>query len=478
MYTDNEARHIVEVLDRKRKQLDDEIAKFKAEKEMEFQAFEKNFRDMLARSARKADDDTGISDDGKHEMGAHIPSRNRLEGPASMQHYSPRYKINRENNRPSELSRSFQEASLSAFNAARRNGAASDYESGGRDKNGQYHVMAHSHGKGQADVVPHRPLASRSPKSDSYVSPRRSYLEAQAVNTQGLSHTHHHPENRSLTRDRDLEVPGLFVPNYLPLLSKDHSTESTISEIDHPKPLPKTESDSGPLPSSNKPNRQTTDHVQKLTTKPPRLSLPTNTTLSPPATTSQRLSSSNPTRTSSPIPTNLPSSLRSPTGKKVRSPKRVLFQIDDVVFTPSSTPPHKMPSSSTVYVMPSPKETVSSTDQNSAADDHSPKPGDADSWKGDTEMNQPSVGEEGKAFNEGHHGTGLSATRDTSNSAAAATEPTMPTDNEPDDLFLFDEEIVHRADVSSSPSYHRLSHHQPLSSSSSSISHLTFPTDL
>ncbi len=474
MYTDMEGRHIVEVLDRKRKQLDDEIARFKTEKEAEFQAFEKNFRGMIERSARKADGDSGNFGVGEHDLGIHIPSRSVLDGPASMQDYRPRYQISRESNRPSELSRSLQEAGVSAFTAARRNGAPterngapSERKGSGWDKNGRYYNMPLSYSKYRANIVPRRPSTSRSPEHDSHMVPESTDLETQAVNIQGQLPTHHRPENHSLTRERDLEAPGLFVPNYLPLLSNEHSADTAVPESDKFEGQVENESHGRPQPTSNKPSRPTTQHALKSSTKPPRLSLPNSTTLQTPNTNPQRLSSSNPIRTSSPISTNLPSSLRSPTSRKIRSPKRVLFQIDDVVFTPSSTPPHKANQSSAVHVMPCTKENPSSAAADSAADDQTANPGAGDASNASTETRQRAVGGEHQAVNQGNHDTNAVATGDSSQSstssasstAVAAGEPTTATDDEPEELFLLDEEIVDQKNVSLHSTYHDRSHH-------------------
>ncbi|KAL9044210.1 MAG: hypothetical protein Q9214_002638, partial [Letrouitia sp. 1 TL-2023] len=132
--------------------------------------------------------------------------------------------------------------------------------------------------------------------------------------------------------ERELEFQGLFTPSYLPLLSSKHQfsednpleKSTASSQLTEPH---QTDHRSSPAPAPSDPAPQTVN--SPLT--------PTNTPLlssSDPRTEamSHRRSSS---RSDASI-SSLRSSLRDP--KQTRSPKRVLFSIDNIVVSPSTSP--------------------------------------------------------------------------------------------------------------------------------------------
>ncbi|KAI9837722.1 MAG: hypothetical protein M1819_006656 [Sarea resinae] len=91
-YNDEEARHIIDALDKKRRQLDDEIAKFKAQKEEEFRQFEKALRSQ-AELARKKDNVAQADTTGTMEGSGDVPRKEgeltspQVQPPEASQHF-------------------------------------------------------------------------------------------------------------------------------------------------------------------------------------------------------------------------------------------------------------------------------------------------------------------------------------------------------------------------------------------------------
>lgn len=354
-----EARHIVEVLDRKRKMLDDEIARFRAQKEEEYRLFERTFRGVIEKTVKKDNPKTRGIGAGGNEADRPTASRLLFEGSASMQEKNSGYQLYRDNSRRSELSRSLQEASMSGLDGVQRHVRMHIIKDQRSENLALRQVSYDSQGQMRVGIFERNPSSSPS-KSSSGLAQQESQLQEHRPNTKARQSTHHHhPEDQSFTHERDLEFRGLFTPHFLPLLdSSDHSAEPTNQDLEphsvHVRP--KNESlINAPPDCLTRTTRQLTPLTSRTSTKPQHLSLPTHTTS---ITSTPRLSSSIPTRSSPSSSATLHSSLRSPTSKKPRSPKRVHFQIDNVVVPPSSTPPPKAQPSPIIYAMPWPtKET-------------------------------------------------------------------------------------------------------------------------
>lgn len=358
-YMDTEARHIVEILDRKRKTLDDEIAKFRAQKEEEYRLFERTFRKIIEKPVKKDSSKTKGIGAGGNEADTPAATRTFFEGSSSMREKNSGYQPYREISRYSELSRSLQEASMSGVGAVQN-----DVRMGVvKDRSGENLALRQVSYNSQGEMPAlnfSNPVSNWSKSSPASFLPG-SHMQEHRPNTNTHQLTHIHPDDQSFTHQRELEFQGLFTPHFLPLLdSSDHSAEPTNLET-HSVPQ-KPESIKSLV---NAPPDRLTHTVPQITpltyrtsTKPQRLS---TSTTNPP-----RLSSSTPTRSPPSSSATLHSSLRSPTSKKPRSPKRVHFQIDNVAVPPSSTPPPNPPP--TVHAMAWPtKETSPPHEQDPAA---------------------------------------------------------------------------------------------------------------
>ncbi len=360
-YMDTEARHIVEILDRKRKMLDDEIARFRAQKEEEYRHFERSFRDIIEKPVKKINSktkDIGAGGNGADTLAA---SHTFFEGPSSMQEKNSGYQPYHVNSRHSELSRSLQEASMSRLGAVQK-----DVRMGGvKDKRGENLALRqdsyNSHGEMSALKFERNPVSSLSKSSPGFLL-QGNHMQEHRPNTKACQPTHHHPNDQSFTHQRELEFQGLFTPHFLPLLdSSDHSAEPTNPNLEtHSVPQKPESLVNAPPDHLTRTAPQITPLTYRTSTKPQRLS---TSTTNPP-----RLSSSTPTRSPPSSSAALHSSLRSPTSKKPRSPKRVHFQIDNVAVPPSSTPPPNPHPPPTVHAMPWPtKETSPPHEQDPAA---------------------------------------------------------------------------------------------------------------
>ncbi|KAI9876862.1 MAG: hypothetical protein M1830_005449 [Pleopsidium flavum] len=460
MYTDMEARHIVEVLDRKRKQLDNEIAKFIAGKETEYYIFERDLKAIIGRSGRKNDDKGGRYSIVEEKPGKQVSSRTVLATRDFTQSQSLRYQRDPEDHRQSALSRSLQEASGLTLLSVQNNVRVEEHNANSREELPS-HRHAKDHSQKQAQGVPsERPAASRSSVSDSCLSFLGSHMQEKRPNRKGRQPTQHRPEDYALTHERELEFQGLFTPNFLPLLdSGGGDSASTIPNIEPQLLSSKSESHGSTPPNEVK--RATTQSTiplqstSKHPTSPLRLSLPINTNALA-STNSPRLSSSIPAKATS-LSTSLHSSLRSPTSKKPRSPKRVHFEIDNVVVPPSSTPPTKAPTSSTVYLMPWPKEPTPPKEE-SLNPKHS-KHGSMDGGKENFTKEQQVIGGERRTSEEPHddpapiqhHGkpsddSDLAAAKqnadDEPTAAAIVAGAAETAGEEPEQMFPFDEDLA------------------------------------
>lgn len=457
-YTDMEGQHILEILDRKRKSLDNEIARFRAQKEEEYRLFERTLRDIIEKSVKKDQPKTRGIGAGGNEVDRPAASRNMFEGPASMQEVNSGYQIYRGNTRRSELSRSLQEASTSGLRPI-QNDVPTGVVKDKSENIALRQVSYDSPGQMRGSTFDKNPVSS-SRKSSSRLLRQDSLIEERRLNPKDHRPTHHyHPENQSLTHERDLEFRGLFTPHFLPLLDcSDRSAETTNSNID-PHAVRRNHDSliDAPLDYLRHTAPQITPLTSRTLTKPERLSLPTHTTS---ITNPPRLSSSIPARPPSSASATLHSSLRSPTSKKPRSPKRVHFQIDNVVLPPSSTPPpaktHPPP---IVYAMPWPTKETSPAAEPAAAAKAS-KVGVAEAKKeGASEVRERQMSRElaASAPASTSASTRGKPAKDASATPAAAPAPAPATkapaashqddDDDGDDVFLLDEEIAAKKDV-------------------------------
>ncbi|KAL8689918.1 MAG: hypothetical protein Q9218_004522 [Villophora microphyllina] len=140
------------------------------------------------------------------------------------------------------------------------------------------------------------------------------------------------PQDQQSAHEREVEFQGLFTPNYLPLLTgqgQDSQQDINHSSTTGSKQVP-------PSKQTGLPADSATPSTQALISgsAPPVPETPRHLSPSDPRKMSmaeRRSSSRSDTSVSS-----LRSSLRDP--KQLRSPKRVLFSIDNVVVSPSTSP--------------------------------------------------------------------------------------------------------------------------------------------
>lgn len=240
-------------------------------------------------------------------------------------------------------------------------------------------------------------------------------------------------------RNREVEFQGLFTPSYLPLL--DSSTHG--QEITSRKP---------PLTISVKPDMLTTPMHDSKPVLSSSATLATSTigSMSPPAT--RQFSASVPKegslehrRSSSRSDTSsasLRSSLRDP--KQPRSPKRVLFSIDDVVVAPSTSPAFRRTKSSRKlrsFVVSNVSQGFENTAAGTHRDDtYSREQGIRTYFDPlNNNNNPPQIGPvEGREYTSGPSHTSLDI-------ITSSSPPTTGDDfervNYDDDLFTFDEDM-------------------------------------
>ncbi|KAL8938506.1 MAG: hypothetical protein Q9211_003176 [Gyalolechia sp. 1 TL-2023] len=126
-------------------------------------------------------------------------------------------------------------------------------------------------------------------------------------------------ENEKPVHERELEIQGLFTPTYLPLLRGAHQDDELLQSSHRGQESAPAASDPAALVSGSAP---------LIPTSSPHLSPNDPRKMSMSA---RRSSSRSDTSASS-----LRSSIRDP--KQTRSPKRVLFSIDNVLVSPSTSP--------------------------------------------------------------------------------------------------------------------------------------------
>ncbi|KAI4162189.1 MAG: hypothetical protein LQ342_004209 [Letrouitia transgressa] len=265
-----EEAQLADALERRRKQIDREIADYISDKEKEYRKFEKRLR------SEKRD--------------------------------AERQKI-------LQCERELERAEM------RRRGS--------RDQG----ISTLSNGKGQKSPIASTPTRANGVR---FAEPTEIPLESETgyskVRKGSRSSNNNLPIDGLPVHERELEFQGLFTPSYLPLLSGKHQ----FSE------------DSPPRKSTASSQLTALHQTDQRSSSAPSPSDPAPQTVSPPSTPTNilPLSSSDPRteamshrRSSSRSDTSissLRSSLRDP--KQTRSPKRVLFSIDNIVVSPSTSP--------------------------------------------------------------------------------------------------------------------------------------------
>ncbi|KAL9613301.1 MAG: hypothetical protein Q9167_002122, partial [Letrouitia subvulpina] len=379
-----EEAQLADALERRRKQIDREIADYISDKEKEYRKFEKRLR------SEKRD--------------------------------AERQKI-------LQCERELERAEM------RRRGS--------RDQG----ISIQSNGRGQKSPIASTPTRANGVR---FAEPTEIPLESETGHSKARkgsrSSNHNLPIDGLPVHERELEFQGLFTPSYLPLLSDKHQFSEdnplkkspTSSQL---TALHQTDQRSSSAPAPSDPAPQTVD--------PP--STPTNTSL---------LSSSDPRaeamshrRSSSRSDASmswLRSSLRGP--KQTRSPKRVLFSIDNIVVSPSTSPLSQRRAAGQKSA------TGSSPSDQSMSQPSSENPADPSvirsSWQADIPVHsnhksllsnvpitglQPN-GNNGKPQNSTAHMAGIA-----SPSAGGGADDFEHVGDE-DDLFVFDEDIRHKGE--------------------------------
>ena len=267
-HRDEPSRRIVELLDGKRKQLDQEIADFKSKKEKEYKVYEQQLRSWDGRQAAGQDIVT-------HSNGeASSPVESQLVNDDLKQNVA-------------ELHKTAQgdgvEMILNGTNGSRR----------GENRR------------------PERIDIFKEPDS---IAEGRSNAPSLLV-----------PSTPS--HDREMEFRGLFTPSYLPLLDGPNQSHA---QVEAGRPIPSALSRSSSTPSLSSSATLPTMAITPLLPSPDHRRLSASVPRQKPP--HRRTSSS---RSDNSI-ISLRSSLRD--RRQPRSPKRVLFSIDNTVVSPNSSP--------------------------------------------------------------------------------------------------------------------------------------------
>ena len=262
--TEQKEHHITEALERKRRQLDQEIAQFKAEKEHDYSVFERTLRDE------------------SKENGVRDASRSQRKRGRSKQ----------------------------------KNGAT---EAGFSQKEGANWVQRES---GNRNAF-HKSLGEDA--EDPFAAIRSSPSSASSPGTSSRF-----PE---ALYEREKEFQGVFTPSYLPLVEDTPGNGGRRSNGQpepphiHSEDIPAARHSSTAMLSSS----AETSHPP-MTSPPLQPARPLSSSVPPEKPLHHRSDSS---RSDNSI-ASLRSSLRDP--KQPRSPKRVLFAIDDTLVSPSTSP--------------------------------------------------------------------------------------------------------------------------------------------
>ena len=263
-------------LDKKRRELDKEIAAFKAQKDEEFRLFEKNLKAYslnigeVPAEAPAEDEEQKV----KAEYSANpTQTKTTVQTPLSQQKEEehPQEKNNGTVGAPNQSFQGLHSAASTSRPASRRAGAPGPSESAKRKR------QPHEH-------------------------------------------------------ERDLY--GVFTPNYLPLLDSrpQEGHRRSSLELLQAANLERKESSAPKRSAAGVLSSSAEYHNQPMSSPPPPPARPLSASVPQGESFGHRRSSSNPGDTMG----NRRSSLRNP--KEPRSPKRVLFSINDTVVSPSTSP--------------------------------------------------------------------------------------------------------------------------------------------
>lgn len=268
-YQDGASGRLVELLDRKRKQLDEEMADFKATKETEYRLYEQHLRSEHKSVTGEQHISGGASSEASRQDNSQQPVNN-----------NPQWSV-------AELDKTDKESGVEDI------GEKTSGTKNGEDRRPARIDLV----DGPAQVVEDGPTATGRPFAS------------------------------TPPRDREKEFRGLFTPSYLPLLDGPNNGHAQMEAV---KPISPSISRSNSTPSLSSSATLATITITPLlpSASPQRLSASVPRQKPP-----HRRSSS--TRSDSSL-TNLRSSLRDP--RQPRSPKRVLFSIDNTLVSPNSSP--------------------------------------------------------------------------------------------------------------------------------------------
>lgn len=273
-YQDASSQRLLELLDRKRKQLDHEIADFKAKKEKEYKLYEQRLR----------------SENRSLTVGEHAPSGSGVE--ANTQ--DERHPLDN-GQRPgvAELDETDKESGVKSV---------------GKDMSVGNDTSGSRNGENR-----------RPARIDLVDGPDHIVEGCLSAPRQAIASTPPH--------DREKEFRGLFTPSYLPLLDGPVKCHTQAQAV---KPISPSVSRSNSTPSLSSSATLATMSITPLLPSPGHQRLSASVPRQKPP---RRRSSS--ARSDASL-TSLRSSLRDP--RQPRSPKRVLFSIDNTVVSPNSSP--------------------------------------------------------------------------------------------------------------------------------------------
>ncbi|KAL8702609.1 MAG: hypothetical protein Q9201_004215 [Fulgogasparrea decipioides] len=372
---------LAEALERRRKQIDREIAEFTADKEKEFRKFEKRLRsekDAERLKILQCEREVEKANQRRRRSSDHLPVHSIHQSNGSME------------------------------SADERKGSRSD---GVRFS--------------EAVEIPLDDDIGQSKQEGSKLS-------------KGGASKHQQPSH-----ERELEFQGLFTPTYLPLLNGKHQD---------------LQEDTADVPSSQRDQVVGLDPIN-LPSRPAASSAHVQTSGSAPttSTTPRHLSSSDPRkmsmaerRSSSRSDTSassLRSSLRDP--KQVRSPKRVLFSIDNVVVSPSTSPTMQRKVNASGRNGPSDRD-VDLASPTGAVAEEGYNSYTAYAWRRNPSVQSSKPTMAHATVTNGHANGGVSRPQHPA-TQVWSTSPSMGGDGfehvrkeEDDDLFAFDEDISFR----------------------------------
>lgn len=260
-------------LDKKRRELDKEIAAFKAQKDEEFGLFEKNLKAYYLNIGELSAEDEEQKVKAEYSAN-HTQTKATVQTPLSQQKENeehPQEKKNRSVGAPNQSFQGLHRAASTSHPASRRAGSPGPSESAKRKR------QPHEH-------------------------------------------------------ERDLY--GVFTPNYLPLLDSrpQEGHRRSSSELLEAANLEREESSAPKRSAAGVLSSSAEYHNQPMSSPPPPPARPLSASVPQGESIGHRRTSSNPGDTMG----NRRSSLRNP--KEPRSPKRVLFSINDTVVSPSTSP--------------------------------------------------------------------------------------------------------------------------------------------